>query len=614
MPGWSGLTLDHLWQSTGVAALAALLTLAFRRHRAPVRYWLWFAASVKFLVPFAALAALGARVNIWSTRDVPPPRPTAAFLLSVAAEPFTQARFSTLPASPGGFHAASWAPLITSAVVMVWMCGALFLLARWCLRWRRTEALLRRTTHNGVATRELAVLRRLEAVAGPRTPIALAATTDPIEPGVIGVVRPVLLWPTRIGDYMTDAELDAVLAHELCHVRRRDNLTASIHMVVEALFWFHPIVWWLGARLMAERERACDEDVLGLGHEPQLYAAAILKTCRLFLQTPLPCVAGITGSDLKRRIARVMSHTHGRPLTWPWRACLAAIALGALAAPVLAGALVPARVVGLGGPIFQAPRLLLAWAPRADVDPRLVERARFVKVSLTANATGRGPSALQTFAGGRVAATAVTARDLIRVAYARDARLADYQLVGADAWISRDRFDLRARAGHDFVNDRTGEPHELIAMLRNLLADRFALALHRETRVMPVYALVRVRADALGPGLRPSTSTCWRAGEQPVPAVPIPVRQWCKTGIRGGPSEAVSMAWLAMVLSARRGADRPVEDGTGLAGAYDLGFTPPLAEESPAADLEEQLGLRLEPRQGPVDVLVLDHIERPATN
>ena len=60
-------------------------------------------------------------------------------------------------------------------------------------------------------------------------------------------------------------ERDSILAHEFSHLRRRDNVTAAIHMAVEALFWFYPPVWLIGARLMAERERACDENVLACG-------------------------------------------------------------------------------------------------------------------------------------------------------------------------------------------------------------------------------------------------------------------------------------------------------------------------------------------------------------
>lgn len=116
------------------------------------------------------------------------------------------------------------------------------------------------------------------------------------EPGVFGVRRPVLLLPAGITDRLTPPQLKAIVAHELCHMRRRDNLGTAIHMGVEALFWFHPLVWWLGARLMEEREHACDEEVLLTGSEPQAYAEGILKICELYLESPLPCVPGVTGA------------------------------------------------------------------------------------------------------------------------------------------------------------------------------------------------------------------------------------------------------------------------------------------------------------------------------
>ena len=79
-------------------------------------------------------------------------------------------------------------------------------------------------------------------------------------------------------------------------------------MVVQAVFWFHPLVWWIGARLVDERERACDEDVLRGGSEPEVYAESILRTCRFSIESPLACVAGVTGADLKRRIEAIMNY------------------------------------------------------------------------------------------------------------------------------------------------------------------------------------------------------------------------------------------------------------------------------------------------------------------
>jgi bla regulator protein blaR1 len=94
----------------------------------------------------------------------------------------------------------------------------------------------------------------------------------PLEPGVVGILRPTILLPEGIAKRLTPPQLEAVLAQELFHLRRRDNLFAAIHMIAETTFWFHPLIWWIGARLVEERERACDEEVLALGSEPRVYA------------------------------------------------------------------------------------------------------------------------------------------------------------------------------------------------------------------------------------------------------------------------------------------------------------------------------------------------------
>ena len=149
------------------------------------------------------------------------------------------------------------------------------------------------------------------------TALPLVASDTSLEPGVFGILRPVLLWPREIDLRLDDAQVRAMLAHELAHVHRRDNLTAAMHMFVEAVFWFHPVVWWIGARLVDERERACDEYVVRLGNDPDVYAESILKTCQFFVESPLTCAPGVTGSNLKKRIERIMSnHQGGRVRGW----------------------------------------------------------------------------------------------------------------------------------------------------------------------------------------------------------------------------------------------------------------------------------------------------------
>jgi beta-lactamase regulating signal transducer with metallopeptidase domain len=128
-----------------------------------------------------------------------------------------------------------------------------------------------------------------------------------LEPGVFGIFHQVLVLPEGIVEHLTTAQFELIIAHELCHVRRRDNLAAAVQMVVEALFWFYPLVWWIRARLLKERERACDEEVLRAVADPQDYAEGIVAVCSHYLQSPVACMSGVTGSNLRRRIETIMS-------------------------------------------------------------------------------------------------------------------------------------------------------------------------------------------------------------------------------------------------------------------------------------------------------------------
>jgi hypothetical protein len=143
--------------------------------------------------------------------------------------------------------------------------------------------------------------------------------------------------PEGIAARLSAREMDAILAHELCHFRRRDNLTAAIHMLVAALFWFHPLVWWLGRRLMEERERACDEAVLAAGNDPQIFAEGILNVCRFTVQGPGAMHAALTGADLRARIETILANRAVRRLSRGEALLLAALAMASVIAPVLAG-------------------------------------------------------------------------------------------------------------------------------------------------------------------------------------------------------------------------------------------------------------------------------------
>jgi uncharacterized protein (TIGR03435 family) len=273
-------------------------------------------------------------------------------------------------------------------------------------------------------------------------PIPVRSTASMIEPGVFGIRRPVLLLPQGIDERLTPEQLDAIVAHELCHVRRRDNLTSAIHMVVEAIFWFHPLVWWLGARLVEERERACDEEVVRLGNPPHVYAEGILTVCKFYLESPLVCVSGVTGSNLRRRIESIMAHRGTQGLTFAKKLLLTAAGVAAIALPIAAGALNP------------------------QVAP-VTRASRQVRMALQSN--------------GRFVANGATARQLIQRAY----QLKDFQILGGPEWIGTEPLEIDAQ-----VPGAVDNPRKMQASLQKLLADRFHLEFRRETSIQPAYSLL----------------------------------------------------------------------------------------------------------------------------
>jgi beta-lactamase regulating signal transducer with metallopeptidase domain len=299
---------DHLWQSTLLAGAAGLLTLMLRHNGARARFWLWFAASLKFLLPFTLLAMAGEKL----AQLLPVPR--TLLVIPSAAE-----RFSAPAHTLAAPHAQG--PDLLPLLLGIWLLGLGAILALRASRWWKLRAMI-------AAARDLAV---------PGAPVTVKSSPSLLEPGLFGVFKPVVLLPQGLMTHLSDSERDSILAHELGHLRRRDNVTAAIHMAVEALFWFYPPVWLIGARLIAERERACDESVLAEGHDPETYAGGILKVCKFCIRSPLACAPGATGADLKGRVRLIMTGAAARRLGAGKRLLLAGAGVVALALPVLAG-------------------------------------------------------------------------------------------------------------------------------------------------------------------------------------------------------------------------------------------------------------------------------------
>ncbi|MGA8014087.1 MAG: M56 family metallopeptidase [Candidatus Acidiferrales bacterium] len=598
---------NHLWQSTLCAAAAWILTRALRENRAAVRYGVWLAASLKFLVPFSALVYVGERFG-WRAAPVTA-QPQWLFVAGEIGRPFP----SQTPAVGAASLPPSHASLFLTLLVSVWLLGFVASLALWFRRWRQIRAIRKAATPLSLAL-----------------PIPVLCSPSLQEPGIFGIFRPVFLLPENITNGIDKSELDAIVAHEICHVRRRDNLTAAIHMFVDAVFWFYPPVRWIGWQLLAERERACDDYVLQAGTDPAIYAEAILSVCKLCVESPLACVSGVTGADLKGRIARIMSQPLIRKLGAGRKLLLVAAAAAAIAGPV---------AFGLANPTLTSAQS----APAADNS--LV--ASFESVSIRPNLSG-GPRTLFIHPGN-FTMTNMPVRSLVEFAY--DVKAAD-QLSGVPDWLTAEQFDLEAKES-DALNQQLDKlppeqrEQQLKRMLQSVLADRFKLKVGYETKVLPTYALfvadggAKLAPTSLPPPDSPEAIAAAKAFVNP-PAVPPPPDP--STGVPPPPkgfrgifilrgqlvATAAQVSQLADSISRNLG--HQVLDQTGLTGSYDFtlkwtpkpgemlngplmpGPTPDPSGPSLLAALENQLGLKLVPQDRPARVMVIDHVEEPSPN
>ena len=235
---------------------------------------------------------------------------------------------------------------------------------------------------------------------------------------------------------------------------------------------------------------------------------------------------------------------------------------------------------------------------------------RFEVASVKPNNTGADAS-MNMPPRGSVAIVSVPLENVIVNAYGIPA----FRVLDAPDWIKRERFDISAKIPDDVA------PGQVRLMLQSLLEDRFTLRAHRETREQPIYLLVVARSDGrLGPRLKRSSADCATA------AAPAPdARCGALFGVGPGGGRIISRGEpLARVVTAvSMAVSRGVVDRTGFEGPFDveLEWSSDVAASASNGNtpsiftaLQEQLGLRLEPSRGPVEVLVIDSVERPTSD
>lgn len=291
--------VHFLWQG---AALAALCWLALRLLRS---------AEARYVSACAVLCLMAAApaVTMLALLD---PAPAAS---SIAA-PMPGWR-GTLP----GELDISWTALLMTWLPAAWATGAALLLARSAIAWwlarERTLAQLRpaattlRHTVDDLG-RRMHVGRLVEVFES-----ATAST-----PQVFGWLRPILLIPAAIAG-LTPQQLEAVIAHELAHIRRHDYLVNLLQTVVESLLYYHPAVWWVSSRIRTERELCCDEAAVQVCGDRVLYSRALLQ-----LEETRFDFAMAAGASLKDRVGRILGMKERNNLMAPALALSAALIVG----------------------------------------------------------------------------------------------------------------------------------------------------------------------------------------------------------------------------------------------------------------------------------------------
>jgi uncharacterized protein (TIGR03435 family) len=619
LAGWT--LLHFLWQGAIVWAIAAAALRAAA------------AAQTRHAIACTALAALLAAplMTAWTLSDrgraisaidglrlSPAPSAMTAGVSSTAAVtpalPWNEAA-----ADHSGSPAARRSAL--SLVVAIWLCGVAVLLARLavgCWRIRR----LRNAAFDDSPSRWQAAADTIARRLHLRRPVFVVDSNRVDTPTVIGWLRPVIVLPLAAMANLAPAQVEAILAHELAHIRRHDFLVNVLQTFAETLLFYHPAVWSISNRIRAEREHCCDDVAVDVCGDPVTYAAALTELAAWSVaRRPLALAA--TSGPLIGRIRRLLASSSDDAPRTSSRLLTIGVVLALLLIAGSVGAISLAQVGQPAAGTSDAGRLgppdvnkLLGFElfPGRSVWPTNDPRE------------GRAWGLTVASPAGDVAHLGFTARSLIRHAYGA----VGVPIADAPAWLDRETFDLRTSVEVPITD--SGWEDTLRVAVRRLLEQRLGLAVHREQREFPVYALVKANADGrLGPDIAVSSSNCFDAGM----SRRVFSRRWCGidndlTGIR---AERVTMAEFAADIrgSTPLAPDLPVVDRTGLADKYDFritfGFLPiaaiasghplfgaavsPLGFRTMFTALPEQLGLKLEKSTAPFEVLVIDEVHRP---
>ena len=307
VPSLAWALIDFAWQGALVACAAALLLALMRGARPQLRYLVLCVALLACL----ALPAAGVAVRLLEAADAGPVTTTTLAAFVVPAAPIDAPSGALLPVVGAGWHAALQAnlPLVTQA----WALGV----ALFALRMLMGLAGVRSHSREAAARGDPALARCVQRLArrfGIRRPVRLGCVEGIDSPLTAGWWRPVVLVPAALAARMPPDLLEALLAHELAHIRRHDYLVNLVQGAIEIVLFYHPATWWLSARIRHEREQVADDLAASVLGEPRRLALALSELDRVRLVQPQLAPAA-NGGHLMSRIKRLVRPTR-EPLNW----------------------------------------------------------------------------------------------------------------------------------------------------------------------------------------------------------------------------------------------------------------------------------------------------------
>jgi uncharacterized protein (TIGR03435 family) len=638
--------LELAIRTTLVACGTALVLRLSRIQTAAVRHAAWTGVVIVML-GLPAWTAGGARVPVAvltppADSTQPPLRSAAQAVAPAIDYPASSDQAITSSSVQPNAPAVTWPAVLISLYAAV----ALLLLGRLAMGTAQANRLRRRATlRDGRLTSD-----------------------DCTTPITVGWLRPALILPSG-WDRWSAAKRDAVFTHETEHARRRDPLVQWLALLNRALFWFHPLAWWLERRLATLSEEACDAAVLAAGHSPQHYSAYLLEMARAvtrgqgrvhFVGMAMP------GHGLSGRLRQIF---HGLPSARVSRTrAIGTIACCAISSVLFSTAMLATRA--------QAP------GPGSSSDSAM--RIQFEAVSIrpcesSGPTNGRGGGGMRNaISPGYASWGCVSLAQLVDQAYGggpfpKNALLNTIRtppgerpdlpkrIRGGPSWVEDEKFAIEIRLSGDTTTQAGPQRHDavLTAMapaLRAMLEDRFQLKLRKATEERPMYALTVKTGFAMTVS---APEKCWNPEDYPRPPglsrmeLPPPPPGWegipaCGYQAQGGRQRGneftefrhIDLASFAGWLSQQM--DRYVLDKTSTPGRYSfrlefapdehtpgitersrmfarageglLGRTPPAQEKGDGPTIFkalDALGFRLESTRGPAEYLLIDSAQRP---